>query len=1305
MATAGKQRWLLFVAMATVAAVMMMEWTALAGWSSEPEAKEPMQINAISGSALDGVSTALYRIGDYGDASNWNEILFADAHAASISDQVRQAAADAWESSGLTYDEQGEIDPVDALWHMDMIVDGNARDKLIASFASAIGASNIDHAAIVEGAGKAYVAEGLYLAVASDGDEITGVQIAGTQADGKDLKDYGLGGVTIMGKAVKPTQFLDWQTVSRLSSVSDGNSVQRLLGLSRVLQSQNGRHYKTDTIQVNPDTVGVPGYTGWDGGYYMIDNVAKAVCIQAWANEPPNGQLYLSSGYNGFATQTGDILRAVFYYSIDGPGNIFGSNRNRSMAFVHWATSYYHNHKRDGIPDAIWKDAGFQSFVKLVANNPKTTHSGIRLVFYTPVPVSAGQALIWFEYLPGYPSIITHANWSDPKSYLAGKPNWRNSNNSTIPRNAALRDAIDIKWLNSYHPDDDWFTIVTTLNIDVDKDNKADYTITKKQMRHPYLKQNETVTYTQEFLTGDKTDQGGAWSGAPNQWPENANLWYDVTVREVHSADPGYDSQWNGKGYYSSFMPAKSYTHLGVNQGNGTDDPAERYNTVPTPRGSVRFSTLKQNAFTVSGGTQRVRDQITATCSNIPAGATFKGTVKLNVSTTRGADGQWDNTAEASRSKGVTVSCGANNYSGWFEPSTFGWTTWPGGRYWYDLAISANEPYTGGASLNGLDDGNETWQVAQRREVTASTVSQAAHGLKSGWNNAAVTSSTTFAGTDDNRLVEGGSNALTDQVRLTVKARDNSQDFDTNSDGRFDGSLRFTVATTATFRTDAGKTYTAVKSVDYAGYARGGATGATAGVNAFSYTPSDFNGMGPKWPAGEIWYVSRVTGVKGAYNNTGASCPANQAMVNGVAGSHVTCLTGWNAGQKAYHTSDANAASENVRVAPLLLPAVDSRIGATSVADGTLPADTVTVRITSKTTGATLGNVTGLTLKAKADVYWTPTKGADGDAIPPSAKRIGTTRTLTFATFSNGTASQTYDPNKDANMAGKRAHIGTGYVTYVWRIDKADIVDQTPAVSWKWHGGDWTKSLTYPASQLLAGMRASETDGWRPGSEQAEQVAEWRLAVGKVAHIGNATGAFKDDYPAAGAVLNIQETTDAAGRNLKPGTSAQSITLDAKGEGRFPVQRIRAGETRYYRVWESKVQDPLKLPGDRNMNGRIDQGETLGWWTVRAVNQTGTRGVTLTVTGSSEETGWLIRSAPTGQADNTASPGSGLANQPSEWTQKLGDTLQANVATPITGDGNDVLDTLLWSGLIGAIGMAVATLMITRHRRRRDIIT
>ena len=123
------------------------------------------------------------------------------------------------------------------------------------------------------------------------------------------------------------------------------------------------------------------------------------------------------------------------------------------------------------------------------------------------------------------------------------------------------------------------------------------------------------------------------------------------------------------------------------------------------------------------------------------------------------------------------------------------------------------------------------------------------------------------------------------------------------------------------------------------------------------------------------------------------------------------------------------------------------------------------------------------------------------------------------------------------------------------------------------------------------------------------------------------------------------------------------------------------------------------------MNGRIDQGETLGWWTVRAVNQTGTRGVTLTVTGSSEETGWLIRSAPTGQADNTASPGSGLANKPSEWTQKLGDTLQANVATPITGDGNDVLDTLLWSGLIGAIGMAVATLMITRHRRRRDIIT
>lgn len=104
--------------------------------------------------------------------------------------------------------------------------------------------------------------------------------------------------------------------------------------------------------------------------------------------------------------------------------------------------------------------------------------------------------------------------------------------------------------------------------------------------------------------------------------------------------------------------------------------------------------------------------------------------------------------------------------------------------------------------------------------------------------------------------------------------------------------------------------------------------------------------------------------------------------------------------------------------------------------------------------------------------------------------------------------------------------------------------------------------------------------------------------------------------------------------------------MKTDGTGTFPTQAIGIGETRYYKIWESQVGKPFNKP----KNG--------AYWVVTAKQVPGTTGVQLTVTGTSDETKWLVR-AWTG-ADNGTSAGSALKNNPVDWTIKLGDTLDAN---------------------------------------------
>ncbi|PLS30180.1 hypothetical protein Uis1B_2002, partial [Bifidobacterium margollesii] len=234
-------------------------------------------------------------------------------------------------------------------------------------------------------------------------------------------------------------------------------------------------------------------------------------------------------------------------------------------------------------------------------------------------------------------------------------------------------------------------------------------------------------------------------------------------------------------------------------------------------------------------------------------------------------------------------------------------------------------------------------------------------------------------------------------------------------------------------------------------------------------------------------------------------------------------------------------------------------------------------------------------------------------------------------------------------------------------------------------------TLTFESARLLD-MDATVSDGWRPGREQAEQTTGWWLKVTKIGYLGHdAHGRFQPDRPAKGAVLNMQETVDQTGRTPVAGATTNTITLNNKGEGTFPYHRIKAGQTRWYKVWESKAPAPLQVP----------QGGA--YWIVKAVNTTGSQGATLTITGSSAETRWLLKGAAAGDKVDTVSPGSGLTSRPVVWRQTLGDTIMQGVTPPVTGNGFDLGRAALVGGgvilLIALLGITVVRL------RRRGIHT
>ena len=365
------------------------------------------------------------------------------------------------------------------------------------------------------------------------------------------------------------------------------------------------------------------------------------------------------------------------------------------------------------------------------------------------------------------------------------------------------------------------------------------------------------------------------------------------------------------------------------------------------------------------------------------------------------------------------------------------------------------------------------------------------------------------------------------------------------------------------------------------------------------------------------------------------------------------------------------------------LPSVSTKVTTDAARDGKPVKDQVTVTMPANHTDF---KVTGVTVKARGRLYWSPDKGTEGDAIPQNAKKIADLTPLTFTSdmLADGSETLTYDPLTDDALkaAGAQSHLGTGYYTYVWRLDKSDLVEQTATVTWTVNSQP--EAQQYPMRQLLQYMDSTVSDGWKPGAEQTEMITTWTGTLNKVGHVGQADGKWMDGRPAANAILNMVETTDATGTTPTATAQTSQIQLKTDGTGTFPTQVIGMGETRYYKIWESQVGKPFNKP------------KNDAYWMVTAKQIPGTTGVQLTVTGTSDETRWLVR-AWSG-ADNGTSAGSALKNNPVDWTIKLGDTLDANVTPPVTGSDGDTLR--LQAAVAGAVITAGlgAALALTRRR-------
>jgi choice-of-anchor A domain-containing protein len=215
--------------------------------------------------------------------------------------------------------------------------------------------------------------------------------------------------------------------------------------------------------------------------------------------------------------------------------------------------------------------------------------------------------------------------------------------------------------------------VTTTLHVKGGK--TASKTVTGKTIPAGGSLTFDSATFTPSDL-GDKT------------WKAGVTYWFDATVK---ASDASYPSG------------AQALT-ADLNH-DGSNDAAQQFKLTM----DADFSTKAQDTFTQAGGTGAVHDRLLLKSGSdaLTADLDVRVTLNWNASPTGTAG------TKSLTKAGVFKAGAASSDLPDFTPSDFGWTSWKGGRYWYDVTIPAQNGISS-TTLKGLqkDVAAESWTAA-----------------------------------------------------------------------------------------------------------------------------------------------------------------------------------------------------------------------------------------------------------------------------------------------------------------------------------------------------------------------------------------------------------------------------------------------------------------------------------------------------------------------------------------------------------------------------------------------------------------
>ena len=333
--------------------------------------------------------------------------------------------------------------------------------------------------------------------------------------------------------------------------------------------------------------------------------------------------------------------------------------------------------------------------------------------------------------------------------------------------------------------------VTTTLHVK-GTGAKASKTVTGKTVPAGGSLTFDSATFTPSDL-GDKT------------WKAGVTYWFDATVK---ASDASYPSG------------AQALT-ADLNH-DGSNDAAQQFKLTM----DADFSTKAQDTFTQAGGTGAVHDRLLLKSGSdaLTADLDVRVTLNWNASPTGTAG------TKSLTKAGVFKAGAASSDLPDFTPSDFGWTSWKGGRYWYDVTIPAQNGISS-TTLKGLqkDVAAESWTAAVPWTLDLAKLAYIGQPGSGRWDNEPVKGATfTLTETTDRT----GDTAVSGAKTLTVTTDRNGRAHLTDGTIATDGVKWFKLVETqapSSYKTPDAGTFWMVKVT-------GSADGATVTVTGSDKT-------------------------------------------------------------------------------------------------------------------------------------------------------------------------------------------------------------------------------------------------------------------------------------------------------------------------------------------------------------------------------------------------------------------------------------------------------------------------------------